>query len=275
MSQAEPLPFVESPASRTGTVPGALPEVRTGRAAKLGIRFTLVLLIAIGLGVLAAWEMRTFGLEAYLFHNAARGAAFEVRPGDASWDLPAPSGPYDRRMGYTDLRKSISLLQAQGFDVVAQARSNEALERIASLGLFPPYREKPQGGTAHHRPRRCAAVRGVPAVARLRELRRHPARAGPVAALHREPRAARRGDTATQSGRGMGSPAARAYECHGIEPRGRQHARDPDREVPPLARGHHQLGEREAAPDVVREPARLSRQRADASRRAARSWSTT
>jgi len=146
LSQAEPLPFVETPAPRPGERPGAVPEIRTGRAAQLGIRLTLLLLIATGLGVFAAWEMRTFGFEAYLFHNASRGAAFEVRAGAASWDLPAPSGPYDRRMGYADLRKSISLLHAQGFDVVAQARSNEALERIASLGLFPPYREKPQAG---------------------------------------------------------------------------------------------------------------------------------
>jgi membrane peptidoglycan carboxypeptidase len=146
VSQAEPLPFVETPAPRTGELPGALPEVRPGRAAQLGVRLTVLLLIATGLAVFAAWEMRTFGFEAYLFHNAAREAAFEVRPGAASWDLPAPSGPYDRRMGYADLRKSISLLHAQGFDVVAQARSNEALERIASFGLFPPYREKPQAG---------------------------------------------------------------------------------------------------------------------------------
>ncbi len=146
MSQAEPLPFVETPTPRTGAAPGALPEVRGGRAARLGIRLTLLLLIATGVGVFVAWEMRTFGFEAYLFHSAARGAAFEVRPGAASWDLPAPAGPYDRRMGYAGLRQSISLLQAQGYDVVAQARSSQALERIAHLGLFPPYREKPQAG---------------------------------------------------------------------------------------------------------------------------------
>ena len=145
MSQAEPLPFVETPAPRTGARPGAPPEAR-GRVVQLGISLTLLFLIATGLGVLAAWEMRTFGFEAYLFHSAARDAAFAVRPGGASWDLPAPEGPYDRRMGYADLRKSISLLHAQGFDVVAQARSNQALERIARFGLFPPYREKAQAG---------------------------------------------------------------------------------------------------------------------------------
>jgi membrane peptidoglycan carboxypeptidase len=142
LSQVEPLPFVKTPTPLTGE----MPEARTGRAARLGIRLTLLLLIAAGLAVFAAWEMRTFGFEAYLFHNAARDAAFEVRPGAASWDLPAPAGPYDRRMGYSDLRKSVSLLHAQGFDVVAQARSNEALSRIASVGLFPPYAEKPQAG---------------------------------------------------------------------------------------------------------------------------------
>jgi membrane peptidoglycan carboxypeptidase len=153
VSQAEPLPFVETPASQTGTLPAA----RGGRAARFGIRLTLLLLIVTGVGVFVAWEMRTFGFEAYLFHSAAGDAAFSVEPGAASWDLPPPSGPYDRRMGYADLRKSISLLHAQGYDVVAQARSNEALERIAGLGLFPPYREKPQAGL-HIRDRSGAAL---------------------------------------------------------------------------------------------------------------------
>jgi membrane peptidoglycan carboxypeptidase len=145
VSQAEPLPFVETPAPQAGA-PAALPGVRGGRAARLGVRLTILLLLALGAGVFSAWEMRTFGLEAYLFHNVARDAAFEVQPGPASWDLPAPAGPYDRRMGYAKLRDSISLLHAQGYDVVAQARSNAALDRIARLGLFPPYHEKPQAG---------------------------------------------------------------------------------------------------------------------------------
>ena len=76
MSQAEPLlPFVESPDAIAGARPTTLPEVLPGRAARLGIRITLVLLIAFGIGVFAVWEMRTFGFEAYVFHNAARNAA--------------------------------------------------------------------------------------------------------------------------------------------------------------------------------------------------------
>src|SRR5262249_32252181 len=144
VSQAEPLPFVD-PAAQSGA-PATLPGVRGGRAARFGIRLTVLLLLATGLAVFGAWEMRTFGFEAYLFHSAAREAAFEVRPGPASWDLPTPIGPYDRRMGYAGLRNSVAVLHAQGFDVVAQARANTALDRIAHLGLFPPYREKAQAG---------------------------------------------------------------------------------------------------------------------------------
>jgi membrane peptidoglycan carboxypeptidase len=143
VSQAEPLPFVDAPQSG---VPATLPESRRARAARLGIRLTLLLLIATGAGVFAAWEMRTFGFEAYLFHIAARDAAFQVQPGPASWDLRAPSGPYDRRMGYAGLRNSVALLHGQGYDVVAQARANAALDRIAGLGLFPPYHEKSRAG---------------------------------------------------------------------------------------------------------------------------------
>ena len=94
--------------------------------------------------------------------------------------------------------------------MVAQARSNDALERIAHLGLFPPYREKPQAGL--HITGRAGAplFSAVAAGARLRALRGHPAGAGRVAAVHREPRAARRGHAAPQPGGGMGPPRARA-----------------------------------------------------------------
>src|SRR5262245_45138219 len=164
VSQAEPLPFVDSPAPQSGT-PAAVPEVRRGRFARLGIRLTVLLLIATGVAVFVAWEMRTFGFEAWLFHSAARGAAFQMRPGPASWDLPAPSGPYDWRMGYAGLRNSIAILHAQGYDVVAQARSNHELERIAHLGLFPPYREKPQAGL------HIASRTGAPLFATAQPLR--------------------------------------------------------------------------------------------------------
>ena len=146
MSQAEPLPFVETPAPLAGEHPAALPDVRVEVASRTRTRLRIALLVALGFGVFGAWEMRTFGFEAFLFHSVARGAAYEVVPGPARSDLPAPTGPYDRRMGYTGLRNSVARLRAQGFDVVEQAHPTVALERIARLGLFPPYREKPQAG---------------------------------------------------------------------------------------------------------------------------------
>mgnify|MGYP003694499093 CR=1 FL=1 len=93
-----------------------------------------------------------------------RGARRRVRSeaGAASWDLPAPAGPYDRRMGYADLRKERRCCHAQGFDVVALvARSNEALARIAQPGTVPrPTARSRRRGPAHHaaaRARRCSA----------------------------------------------------------------------------------------------------------------------
>src|SRR4029453_4904041 len=65
VSQAEPLPFFDSPPPKGGA------------PARLGIRFTIFSLIAIGIGVFVAWEMRTFGFESYLFHSLARDAAFQ------------------------------------------------------------------------------------------------------------------------------------------------------------------------------------------------------
>src|SRR5262249_17342976 len=88
VSQAEPLPFPDSTNAQSGA-PATVPEARRGRAAQIGIRLTALLLIATGAGVFAAWEIRTFGFEAYLFHSTSRDAAFQVQPGPASWDLSA------------------------------------------------------------------------------------------------------------------------------------------------------------------------------------------
>ena len=206
MSQVEPLPFVETPASHTGTGPGALPEVRPAAPPGWGSASRWCSWSRSGSGVFAAWEMRTFGLEAYLFHNAARDASFAVRAGPASWDLPAPPG---RTTGGWGTRSCVAA--SRRWMVRASTWSARRARTGARTDRKPravPALSREAAGGAHITDRGGRpAVRGRPAFARVRALRGRPAAVVEDAALHREPRAARRATPrATRPSNGIASP---------------------------------------------------------------------
>ena len=244
-------------------LPGARPEVRVGRAARRGIRLTLLLLIATGAGVFAAWEMRTFCFQAYLFHSAARDAAFEVRPGAASWDLPAPSGPYDRRIGYRTCAVHRRARRAR----LRRGRAGP-LERGARADRPRPLPDLP--GEDPGRPAPCSTS-AAPSCSR----RAFPGAIYPsfdavppvvveVAALHREPRAARRAPSPRRN------PAVEWARLGRASRRSSLKIVDRDYDAPggsTLATqiekyrhspsGRHRLARRQAAPDVLGDAARL------------------
>jgi len=156
LARAEPLPL-RTPSARAGeqTIPAQNLPARGTAAGWPGARSfgfrpprgtAVVLALIVALAAAGLWELRTFSLEAELFSRAARDADFRVVAGAASRELPPPTGPFDRRLGYDRLRERAALLSAQGFGVVAQAEPSEPLARIADLGLFPPYTEKTQTG---------------------------------------------------------------------------------------------------------------------------------
>lgn len=140
MAQVEPLPLGAAPALRVE------PAGRIWRAVGRRARAIAALALLIGLSVwLALWELRSSTLQASLFAYLARGAGFELAPGAAP-QLSAPAGPSDRRLGYAELPAHVARLESQGFQIVAGARPTPSLERMARLGLFPPYAEKAQAG---------------------------------------------------------------------------------------------------------------------------------
>jgi hypothetical protein len=115
------------------------------------------------------------------------------------------------------------------------------------------------------RPQRRPGVPGGGARRGLRPLRRHPAARTRDAVVRREPGAAAPGAAPQSCGR-VGPPAARdAASSRGRRRRrpraGRQHAGDPDREVPAFSGRAYDGAPREAAPDRLGQPARLSRRR--------------
>lgn len=114
--------------------------------------FTRTAAYYLGLGVFAGMvllvlvEMRASLLQARFLSGLAKEASFQVERG-ASPRLWLPnSGPYDIRLGYSQLKEILPRLTAGGFSVAAQARQSERFIELAGYQLNPVYREKSQAG---------------------------------------------------------------------------------------------------------------------------------
>jgi membrane peptidoglycan carboxypeptidase len=121
-----------------------------GCASKMNIiirrSFLIILVIAAVLGLLAAVEFNTFYLQSRFLSRFAQKLSFPMEPGqNASLRFPN-NGPYDKRLGYTQLPLFIRNLLAQGYRIEAQARLSPQLTDIIERGLYPSYREKSQAG---------------------------------------------------------------------------------------------------------------------------------
>lgn len=91
-------------------------------------------------------EMRSARLQARYLAELGRGLYFRLEAGpNPSMRFPH-TGPYDARLGHDALPAHLGSLQAQGFEIVEQARVSPRLANMMDLGLFPAYREKTQAG---------------------------------------------------------------------------------------------------------------------------------
>ncbi|QTN29059.1 penicillin-binding protein [Rhodoferax sp. AJA081-3] len=112
--------------------------------------FVLLVLLAllVIVGQLAWHEMRTSQWQAKYFAEWAGRMGFALQPGPtpaAAVRYPA-DGPYDQRMGYSNMPDYLGRLQAKDFQISAQARMTPAMVDSIDEGLFAPYREKTQQG---------------------------------------------------------------------------------------------------------------------------------
>lgn len=91
-------------------------------------------------------ELHRSRLQSMVWSREAEAVGFRLEPG-ANPEIRFPgSGPYDRRLGYSELSDHIGRLKAQGFEVTEQARWSNGLQEVAARGLNLPYREKSQAG---------------------------------------------------------------------------------------------------------------------------------
>ena len=118
------------------------PRPRYGRR----LLWLIVLMGLIALGFAAAREVRTSRLQAQELSRLARDLTYQIEPGPSPAMLYPGAGPFDRRLGYSELGEFVQRLIKRGYVVQSQAVFSQALLAYARKGLFVPYAEKTQAG---------------------------------------------------------------------------------------------------------------------------------
>ncbi|NNB70626.1 transglycosylase domain-containing protein [Pseudomonas fluorescens] len=109
--------------------------------------FGLIGLMAlIALGFAAAKEMRTSRLQAQQLSRLAHDLTYQLQPGPSTAMVYPGAGPFDRRLGYSDLNTFLPRLLKRGYVIQSQVQFSPALMNYAEHGLFVPYPEKIQAG---------------------------------------------------------------------------------------------------------------------------------
>ena len=102
--------------------------------------------LAAGVGFLGYMEMRASSLQAWIFADLAKEVSFRMEPG-ANPNIWLPhSGPYDIRLGYSQMKDVLPKLAAAGFQVTAQVRQSQGFLDLMGRGVYPIYKEKSQAG---------------------------------------------------------------------------------------------------------------------------------
>lgn len=97
-------------------------------------------------GVLLAYELHTSRLQAReISRHAAKLSYAHVAGRSDAVRYPA-HGPFDQRLGYTELPRFIERLEDRGFALTAQTRFSRDLLDYVDQGFFPPYAEKTRAG---------------------------------------------------------------------------------------------------------------------------------
>ncbi|NMF99181.1 transglycosylase domain-containing protein [Aromatoleum toluolicum] len=117
------------------------------RTLRRSLFWLCVLAIIVG-GVAAYYESETSWLQSREIPRYAAKLSYALQPGPSEAIRFPEHGPFDLRLGYTQLRDFSERLAARGYAIERQARFSDALLDYAGRGYFPPYREKTHTGLA-------------------------------------------------------------------------------------------------------------------------------
>ncbi|MDE1168030.1 MAG: transglycosylase domain-containing protein [Pseudomonas sp.] len=106
----------------------------------------LVLIALVTLGFAIASEMRTSKLQAREFSKLAKTLTYTLEPGPSKAIAYPGSGPFDKRLGYSDLGEFLPRLLKRDYVIKDQTHFSPDLMAYYDHGLFVPYSEKIQAG---------------------------------------------------------------------------------------------------------------------------------
>lgn len=112
---------------------------------KLYLSLTILALGA-GAGTLAWIELQESNFQASYFNRMAKASTWKLEPGEDPGIWLPGAGPYDQRLGYTQIKAFLPRMTAAGFAVTAQARQSREFRDIVGQGHFAIYREKSRAG---------------------------------------------------------------------------------------------------------------------------------
>ena len=95
---------------------------------------------------LATVEMRGSYLQSVVLANWAGAMTYQVEAGPSSRTRYPEHGPYNERLGYSDLSRMIERLTVRQYEITQQARVSIPAALTMDFGLYPVYRHKDQAG---------------------------------------------------------------------------------------------------------------------------------
>ncbi len=122
------------------------PDRPTARPRRRWRTCLVLLLVPVALGLVLVYSGAASRVVARLVADYVQQISYQVEPGPSPALAKATRGPFDIRLGYHALPTSLERLEARGFTIQAQARVSKRFNRVADLGLFPPYPQKTQAG---------------------------------------------------------------------------------------------------------------------------------
>lgn len=122
------------------------PVPATPRHRLRNVVLVLLALLAVILATLLVAEARTSHLQAQELSRYAGTLTYTLAPGPSERIVFPRHGPFDIRLGYTQLPRLEERLRGNGFVVERQARFSRPLLEYTSRGFFPPYAEKTRAG---------------------------------------------------------------------------------------------------------------------------------
>lgn len=134
-------------------LPGALDSYTiSALLADYAARVRALMIAFLGVAALSTllWvEMRTSWLQSTVLSRLTASSAWVVVPVDAADrdpGLTAPAGPYNIRLGYTEIPVFRERLDGADFAVRSRAVPSDRMRRMVRWGLFPIYQEKTAAG---------------------------------------------------------------------------------------------------------------------------------